>query len=393
MEAWWLDRARMALGYAEDDALLRGLEKDAGRLSDLFTTDRKADFGGYGENERMLLAYGLFYFPQTFQRIRYPLRELLFRTGWQPAGGTIRGLELGAGTGGALLGAVDYLAAAFPEAAIEAQAVDRSRGSLALLSDLTRELRDRWPRATFRTSVGDMRTEPAWPPEGFDFILASFSLGEAFLEDQQDRGFHQWITAIRSRLRPGGWLLLVEPALKVTSERLERLRDQVAQENHWRIVAPCLHRESCPLLPSGEHWCHEVRSWDPPRSVVLLNRHLARSIQTLKYSFLALTAAAEVPAGEPAEANSDRFRLISPVAEVKGRLIAAGCAADGRRYTYEIPTRHLSREDRKRLLAWDRGDIVSGPFVPLGDGTVRRLNGTPEDLRHESAQHTGNPSA
>lgn len=354
------------------------LQADIQRLSDLFTTQRQADFGDYGRDDRLLLAYGLFYFPQTFARISFPLREALLLRNWHPHSPDepLRLLDLGSGLGGATLGAATLFAEMPFVSGIEALAVDQSASSLATLRQLVQENSTHLPGITLKTKPGDLRNwfKKTPPTERYDIIMASFSLGEAFFE-ASDEAVHEWIKTALSRLRPNGLLLITEPSLRETSERLERLRDLIAASSSASILAPCLHHQRCPLLELGKFWCHEVRNWVVPESLSFLNRHLFRAVKDLKFSFLLLT-----PSGVPA-LPAEIMRLVSPMSEMKGRLLWSGCAGDGQRYEYEIQKRDLAREDRADLNQIQRGDIVEvATSAPLGEPGKRRVK-SPRDIQ------------
>lgn len=377
LEGWWKKRALQQLGGRRFEDLQAELEKATQRLSDLFTTDRQARFGNYERDRQLLLAYGLFYFPQTFARIRFPLREALRLRHWQPAGptGTVRVLDLGAGLGGATLGASLLLQEIAGVSAVKALAVDQSAESLQTLQRLARENETHLPRVQIKTARGDLKSwfRQAPSSERWDLIMASFSLGEAFF-DASDETVQNWLKVALKRLRPGGLLLITEPALRETSERIERLRNWIAAEKVARIWAPCPHHQTCPLLAEGKFWCHEVRSWRIPESLSFLNRHLFRSVRDLKFSFL-LAGPPPAPGASPDAANPTTMRLVSPVSPMKGRFVWSGCAGDGLRYDYEIQKRDLSRDEQKQMQAIERGDMLHlSESEQLGDPQKRRIS-------------------
>lgn len=359
LEAWWKNRACRLWGATEFAAIQRPLEKEIQRLSDLFTTGREARFGDYGRDEKLLLAYGVFYFPQTFARIRFPLREALLLRGWRPAGDRLRLLDLGSGLGGATLGTALLLQDMPSISGIDAVAADQSTSSLATLRQLAEENKSHLPQINLQTRAGDLKNwfRKAPQDERWDLILASFSLGEAFFE-AGDEAVYQWFQEAVSRLHPGGLLLITEPSLRETSERIERLRDRIAAEGSARIWAPCPHHQRCPLLATGKFWCHEVRGWQVPESLEFLNRHLFRAVRDLKFSFI-LAGPPPAPGASPDQASPHFMRLVSPIGEMKGRYLWAGCAADGERHDYEIQKRDLSRDEQRRLQETERGDLMN----------------------------------
>jgi ribosomal protein RSM22 (predicted rRNA methylase) len=364
LEQWWLDQARKLTGIADLVPCMASMEKDVERLSDLFTLDRAAKFGDYARDERMLLAYGLFFFPQTFIRVQLVLEELSgFRL---PSFRPRRILDLGCGSGAATFAALMH----FRESQMEARAVDASSPFLDIAEKLFKENRTLWPNASLSVETGDLfdfRGEESW-----DLILVSFALNEA-MESRTEDEAKTWLRRWLDRLAPGGVLLILEPVSQATSERLERLRNWVSEHKVARILGPCLHHASCPLLNKGELWCHEVRRWRIPETLQVLNRRLFRSIEDLKFSFLMLERT-EAPDG--GTAGPDVFRMIAPMRKMKGKLVTAGCAADGGARTYEMLTRGLDRPAEDDLISFERGSIVrSVGLQPLADGkTLRARN-------------------
>lgn len=363
LEQVWLRRACGALGIDDPRDALQRLEPDIERLSDLFTTGRAPGFDRYADSPRMLLAYALFFLPQTFARVAMILDECR-GTGWAPTTGrALRVLDLGAGLGAAGFAAVDAL-----RQPADLLAVDQSTESLALLREAFAAVQPAlWPQATLDTRAANLLHAFRDNDDAWDLVLCGFALNEA-ADAENDGTAVEWLRLAIGRLAPGGLLVLCEPASDATSSRLERLRDVVAAEGRARILAPCPHHRSCPLLREGKVYCHEVRRWAPPSSLAYLNQRLARSVQFLKFSFLAL-------AREPApaqEGDASRARLVAPVTEQNGKLVTRGCAADGEVHTYEVLTRHLTRDERDRARAIERGTRVAwGPLKPLGNSALR----------------------
>lgn len=344
LEAWWIDAACRFYGVSELPDCAGPIRKAIERLTDTFTIDREDCFADYQRDPELLLAYGLFFFPRSFVRAQFPICELLAR-GWRPLQQRpLRVLDVGAGAGATGLGAATQLCLT-SGASIEGLALDRSGVALQMLAELAAAA----PSQRWITAEVDLRTGiPAAAQQSWDLILAGFSLNELW-----DRMLFL-IENLMRRLEPHGVLLVLEPAVKETSERLEALRDRIASEGKFHIWAPCLHSASCPLLQEGQYWCHEVRTWEVPASVSLLNRHLHRSVEVLKFSFLALSPAAP-PVGP---AGPERFRMIAPFTRAHGKWLTAGCSAEGRRRQYEILRREVTPELADWIKSCERGDIV-----------------------------------
>ncbi|HMP77247.1 MAG TPA: small ribosomal subunit Rsm22 family protein [Kiritimatiellia bacterium] len=371
LEHFWREQARRAWDFLPEPALLDRVRPHVQALSDRFTTERTGIASDYGDDADARIAYGLFFFPQTFVRTLVVLEEC-----WRPpAEGSVRILDLGAGTGAAGLAALHRLGGR-PARLL---AVDRSAGSLAVLRDAAAECNALWPGAGVETDQSDL-TARSDRTDLFDLILCSFALNELAERDPAFDGA-AWLRGLLARLAPGGLLVVIEPALKVTAQRLEALRDRVAAEGWARIVGPCLHHGPCPLRAEGRFWCHEVRRWNPPPFAEKINRTLFRDLPHLKFSFLALAGGASSPSEPLSPTDASRARLVAPMTEERGKFVTRGCAADGALHDYEVLTRHLDRDRRAAVAAIERGARVAwGNLTRLGNGALRAEGVAPADV-------------
>ena len=368
LEEWWLGQWRLRLAREPDADDVQRLEQTIARLSDGFTTTRTAAFGSYASSPAALIAYGLFFFPQTFVRMRFILREVFQRHRAPDPATPFRILDLGAGTGAAGLALLTELGPT-RQGPVELVAVDQSPASLQLLQKLFSNLAPLWPQATLKTREGDASLGNTPTPGPWNMILVSYALNE-LLAAQPGFDAQAWTARLVQALTPDGCLVICEPIVKDSPLRLEQLRDGILKSGLARVVAPCLHQQPCPMRPRDEEWCHDVRRWQPPASLQFLNRHLFRSIEVLKYSFLALAPAGQAePAGD-----ASCVRIVSPVHEPKGKIGFRGCAADGALHLYETLARHVTGEERTAMLALERGDRVRcGELEALRDGRTLRV--------------------
>lgn len=341
-EKWWVDRTLKRLScesLAEREAQLT---QSVQALSDRFTLERQSLQADYFADEQSLCAYGLFFFPQSFVRTALVLREILAR-GWN-AGGPLSVLDLGSGAGAASFSAASLL----HDRPVHLTAIDHSPNALSAMQELARDGLSQWPLLECRTEVADIRRWMRSQGRQWDLVLASLTLNEIEFSPEQQTG------ALRNLLTDRGVVVVIEPALKSASEKLEEWRDQISLRDDLRIWAPCLHHRACPLLKEsrGRFWCHEVRSWHAPDSLAFLNRHLYRRTHVLKFSFLVFGKQGPVPL------DSFAFRLISPVSRQKKSLLFTGCTAGGRKKDFRVPGT-LIEDERKSIKEWERGDIVT----------------------------------
>ena len=365
LETWWLGELTRMHGPGPVNKQLWRVEADLSRLIDLFTTERGGDFGDYAENQSLLLAYGLFFFPQNFARMHLVLREAL-AAAQLPKDRPLRVLDLGAGMGAAGFSALRQLSLSGC-GPLDFQALDKSEASLPILGKIFHDLQSKlWPQARLTVHHGDLLQSTELPGP-WDLVLVSYALNEVCMNRDEEEVRH-WIRAMTANLAEGGLFLICEPVVKASSERLEKIRDWIAAEKIARILAPCQHSRPCPMLFEERSWCHDVRSWRPPESMMVLNRRLFHAIEVLKFSFLAL--ARSTPIVDNGESNS--ARLVAPVMERKGLFEMKACAADGQIHVYEVLTRNLSREEKVSLRRLDRGAVVAfKDLQPIKNGNFR----------------------
>ena len=355
LEKWWLKKAREWTHETDDVRVLRAFEKSVAKLSDSFTIERSRTFGYYTKSRESVYAYGLFFFPQTFIRTCIVLNELFCLYAQQKPHEPVHIVDFGAGSGAASLATVLILQQKLDNPAIHVTALDTSAEMLHAFKLLVEHNKHHFKQCTWTFLQHDFR-KPL-PSElrhsSATLLIMSFSLGEAFYRHALPE-ITRWLENLRELVTKPGWILILEPALKETSERLEKLRDLIIKKGLYFVWSPCPHHFRCPLLHDGRYWCHQVRSWSPPESLVYLNRKLFRSIHVLKFSYLLLGTS------PPPVQNQEYYmmRITSPVSRTKGKYLFTGCLESGEHAQFEILTRYLTQNDHNFFKQLERGDIL-----------------------------------
>lgn len=352
-EAFWVGQSEIVAEKVGDEALER-LTPAVAHLSDLFTTERPAKhFPDYFADPRLLAAYGVFFLPQSFMRTSFALAQACGLRGWKPARPRPAVLDLGSGPGSCGVAAA-YRLIQSGFAQVDLYGVDKSPTALATMESFAQATLGEATQT--KTRIGDASRPETWPEGPFDLIVAGFVLNEMPQLDQAS--LLRWFGELKAKLAPGGLILILEPALRVTAERLQKLSDQVAASEMTRL-APELDALPDPQLGPGEHWSHETRAWEAPASTEFVNRHLHRDLREVRFSFTAFSDAPLTPL--PAGLS----RLISDVQIIKG-LLRFITIREGRIESVEVPTRGLSKHEVKKLAAgFGRGDIIRHPHAPM----------------------------
>lgn len=316
----------------------RDVVAGAQRLSRGLTRERELAGARYFEDPQLLGAYLLLYWPVSYAQARSVLGEV-----GAPLGAV---LDVGSGPGPLALAALDA-------GATGAVAVDRSAAALAAARALGTE---RGGLATETWEPG--RALPAGP---FDTVLAGHVLNELFGDDVDRRA--TLAEAMLARLRPGGSLVVIEPALRETSRALLALRDRLVARGA-AVRAPCLFRGGCPALARPGDWCHAERPWTPPPLVDELAQAARLNRDTLKMSYLVVEAPG---AGWPARPEGRLFRIVSEPLPQKGQHRFVGCGPEGRA-PLVLPHKHV-RDGNRAFEGLRRGDVVRiDRLTARGDG-------------------------
>ena len=353
LESHWLQLAQTETRASSDRDALHRLLPDIRRLADRFTTHRPdAAAAPYLKDTRACIAYSLYFAPQTHARLAHILAEL---PPFPETGKPLRILDLGAGTGAAAWALLDHLG----NRPLVLNAWDHSRPALRCLHDLFTALRPaRWPQAILRTTPAPL-DDFAAHTETYDVILMHYVLNE--LAPDARRAL---LGRAARALAPGGRLLICEPLLREAGDYLRDLRAQALGDLGLHLLAPCPHEAPCPL---GEP-CHDVRTWQLPRSLQILNTPLRRDLRHLAFALLVLT-----PAPPAAQSHPLRVRLVGSPSHAKGQSLCPACCPDGQIHRLQILHREFDAHGRKALRHWERGQVLAfHSLTPLGDPALFR---------------------
>ncbi|MFL5263414.1 MAG: small ribosomal subunit Rsm22 family protein [Anaeromyxobacteraceae bacterium] len=326
---------------------LRDVAGGVERLSLGLTRDRALAGAHYMDDPRLLGAYLLFYWPISYLQARGVFSEL------PRAPGAV--LDLGSGPAPVAFAALDA-------GSSEAAAADRSSRALALARDLARDA-----GAVLATRPWDP-ARPAALREAaagrtYDTITFGHVLNELFAGAGAAERRAKLLDEAAGLVRPGGSLVVIEPALRETSRALLQVRDLLVGRG-FAVRAPCLFQGACPALLRESDWCHAERPIAPPPVVAEIARAAGLRKEAVKMSYLVLAPRGEGWAAPPA---GRAFRIVSEPLPSKGRLRYMACGPEGR-LGVSLQEKHVTDANRafERLL---RGDVVELSEVePRGDG-------------------------
>lgn len=310
------------------------------RLSHGLTRERELAGAKYMDDPALLGAYLLFYWPVSYAQSRALLSELPARPRSL--------LDLGSGPGPLAFAGLDA-------GASETVAADRSKPALELARKLAIE-------ASEALATREWSPERPLPEGTFDVITMGHVLNELYAGDVGKRA--ALVEKVLERVKPGGSLVVMEPALRDTSRALLQVRDLLVAKG-YAVRAPCLFRGACPALVKPSDWCHAERQWRMPALTESLARAAGLHKESLKMSYLVLA-----PKGEAwAEPPSGRvFRIVSEALEGKGRQRYMGCGPEGR-IGLALQEKHRT-DGNAKFFFLQRGEVIrlGGVAEEKGDG-------------------------
>ncbi len=378
----------------DDVALARSLHREAAALSDGLTRARPLPGTRYLDETPHLLAYLIYYLPANFVRSRALFRSML-RHARAPLPDVLEVLDIGCGPGTQLWALLATLASppTNPEARTAAPPLSQVREvvyhgrdhSVAALR-WVRRIADRVaasghpavPRVTLDLENGPWR-KVLEPGPGAPHLLV---LGNVINElPGSDSRLLDTVCAQAAATRPGGFTVILEPALKPSAQRIQELREAVRTHPDLEVVSPCTHQEPCPLLENAinrKHWCHQEISWDRPPWIQALEARTGLGGPRLALSHLLLQRKGISPSPDAGSKRmADRvvettagpqvYRAVSPTLKASGTFAVHLCGPEGF-VEAMLLKRHLTEQNRpfRQVRRGDRVVLQDAPRRPSG---------------------------
>jgi ribosomal protein RSM22 (predicted rRNA methylase) len=358
--------ARRACIAAVEEALRatpdRDLARAVERLSDLYTTGRGA-LAAEQADAAHLAAKCEYFLASDAPKVGLALDECAARhPAFRRLGAAraLRVVDLGAGVGATSVGFLAWLHGACAAANTAPPAVELVAIELGAPAARAYERAVRAAAAhagvelSLRVECRDFRS--AAVPD-CDLALCQTAINELLVGERHSSATIDLVAGWAARAP----LVVIEPALRVTTRALMALRDAVIARGAAHPVAPCLHAAPCPMLAREGDWCHEARRIEPTPRVAAIDAIVGRRDERALFAFLATAPGAAAPRSEAAA----RFvRLVTDPLGSRGKTERLVCRDDGALRLMRLLDREVRPENRG-FLDLERGGIVS--IVPIPD--------------------------
>ncbi len=321
-------------------ALVRALEEEVARipvplgkqvralseLFGLFTGERSGLHGSfYLDTPKLRTAYLRYHLPLNVARASWVLADVL-RV--YPRLSELRDVaDLGAGLGSASLASLHGLP---PEVERSFWLFDKSRSALKMARVLLE--RSAAPgSARITTKALRLPSLPLFPRP--TLVWLAMVLNEIEAGARGESPSKALLDRLAERLKPGSVLLVIEPALRGPGRSLLEAHEGVLASGAWRVLAPCTHQLSCPLLRLRDRpWCHFKFRWDVPGVVREIADPLGLDPLEPGLAYLALE---RISPGEKLSPGEPLARVIGDPMRLERGGFGVYVCENGRRETIE----------------------------------------------------------
>ena len=328
----------------------------------MFTIDRTSLPDEYLDDPLLAAAYRAYFMPVNLAKIQALLDELPTEAANDHGlAKPMTVLDLGGGPGTGALACLDWIAAR-ERRGVRVVSVDRSQTA-------GRDARRLWEVYCRMTGVCSsclevIEADLEKPQKGlvwnkireaapYDVIIIANCLNQLFTESEDPSARRAaLVTEVLPLLHPHGTLMLIEPALRLVTRDLHRLRDQLLRQGACTVYSPCLHEQACPALVRADDWCHEERPWVPPAWIQTIDREVGFIKDALKFSYLLLRK----DGWTIVQRKLDIYRVVSELREFKGEKRAWLCNELGRSEVGRLD--RLASPKNAAVDDWHRGAIV-----------------------------------
>ena len=265
--------------------------------------------------------------------------------------------DFGTGTGGLAEGILPVVLGSLPaETPVELWLYDKSEEALRIAPQNIRKtltglaVRIHPVRCTFPGSVR--------LPDTLHFLIQGNLLAE--MDDGAADQIYRPLGESLRRMAPGGALIWVEPADRISSRRLLSLRDRMIKlYPEFIVLAPCpnLRNASCPALKTDKDWCHEDRPYAFSEDVRRLAKTVGHIKDSLKMTYIiAMKRHDDFPFRT---STMPVWRLVSELREETG--LAWGIFCDGAERRRIRILKRYKNEGNKTFWKLGRGDTILPP--------------------------------
>lgn len=298
-------------------------------MSEYFTRRnlrREFVFYDYLSNGEVQKGYLVYFTTTNLLKVYVPLNEIS-HSGFFVGKRKLEILDIGTGLGTVVMGIIIWMhenIKYFKNTEVKFIALDKVEQNIKKFQEnlelFLSELRNHYPqtiKVDVEPAIFDIEHAFDMFDKRFDLITVANTLNEVVYEKR-----NKLLRLINLGVKDDGFVILIEPALMITSRDLLDFRDKMMKYGFY-IYSPCLRNLNCPALETDKDWCHTEVEWKRPEFIRQIDLVSKNYRKMLKFSYIVATKRdinlVDFIVGE--RNFRDYFRVVSHLSLRKGRNI------------------------------------------------------------------------
>ncbi len=323
---------------------LKNVAEIVSAMSEYFTRKnlrKEFVFYDYLSNAEVQKGYLIYFTTTNLLKVHVPLNEIS-HSGFFKGKKNLEILDIGTGLGTVVIGTIIWMhenIRYFKNTEVKFVALDKVKQNIDKFQEnlevFLTELKNYYPntiKIIVEPAIFDIEHAFEMFHKRFDLITVANTLNEVAYEKR-----NKLLRLINAGVKDDGFVILIEPALMITSRDLLDFRDKMLKLGFY-IYSPCLRNSNCPALETQKDWCHTEVDWKRPEFIRQIDIASGNYRKTLKFSYIVATKQdinlIDYIAGE--RNFTDYFRVVSQLIVEKGKKHCYLCNELGRLHCIKL---------------------------------------------------------
>ncbi|MEN3037604.1 MAG: small ribosomal subunit Rsm22 family protein [Candidatus Kryptonium sp.] len=323
---------------------LKGIGEIVSAMSEYFTRKnlrKEFVFYDYLSNHEVQKGYLVYFTTTNLLKVHVPLNEIS-QSGFFKGKKKLEILDIGTGLGTVVMGMIIWMhenIRYFKNAEVKFVALDKVEQNIQKFQEIfevfINELKNHYHQTIkiqIEPAIFDIEHAFEMFEKRFDLITVANTLNEIAYEKR-----NKLLRLINAGIKDDGFVILIEPALMITSRDLLDFRNRMVKQGFY-IYSPCLRNSNCPALETEKDWCHTEIGWKRPEFIRQIDLVSGNYRKSLKFSYIVASKRdlnlIDFVVGE--RNFKDYFRVVSQLIIEKGKKHCYLCNEIGRLHCVKL---------------------------------------------------------